>query len=101
MGLSCRNERDNTGIFQGTQPRESRVAQVLGISYPLSSKDFIYDLISRLFDTTREWANDYNEEFRGLYRLFTKNFIKKETIMGRNLEIEEVDPNVRTVFSFS
>ena len=38
MGLSCRNERDNTGIFQGAQPRESRVAQVLGIFYPLSSK---------------------------------------------------------------
>ena len=29
MELSCRNERDNTGIFQGTQPQESEVAQVL------------------------------------------------------------------------
>ena len=29
MELSYRNERDNTGIFQGTQPRESGVAQVL------------------------------------------------------------------------
>ena len=29
MGLSCRDEKDNTGIFQGTQPQQFRVESVL------------------------------------------------------------------------
>ena len=39
MGLSCRGERNNTGIFQGTQPPESRVAQVLGTCASVECRD--------------------------------------------------------------
>jgi hypothetical protein len=39
------DRRDNTGIIQGTQPRESGIVQVPGTSCPLSDRNLYVEII--------------------------------------------------------